>query len=422
MRTINRNGTCIGLLLVVASAILASSPAHGAYQLLYSFSSVGTSGPRQPYGSLIQSGSLLYGMTQNGGGIPGGQGSIFQYDLNSNSLTIPHTFFNGVDGGFPYGTLVQSGTNLYGMTFAGKNNSGGGLFRYNTANNTTTLLHNFTGGTTDGRDLYGSPLMVGSMLYGMSYEGGASNKGTLFQYDLSTNAYAVVSSFAGGTSDGANPYGSLISSGSVLYGMTSGGGSSNRGTIFSYDIATQSRRILHSFVGGSTDGSEPHGSLLLSGNTLYGMTYAGGASSVGTIFACDKDTGDTQLLYSFKMTNGDGYHPYDSLILSGTTLFGMTQDGGARVPPGAYGGAIISFDLSNNTEAVVHSFGPGDGNVAHASLLLSGSTMYGMTMYGGTNDGGTIFRIDVPEPAAGAVVALAFASVLRRSRRPAVSP
>jgi uncharacterized repeat protein (TIGR03803 family) len=45
----------------------------------------------------------------------------------------------------------------------------------------------------------------------------------------------------------------------------------------------QTFTTLYNFDG--THGSEPYGSLILSGSTLYGMTYGGGANSDGTIFS-----------------------------------------------------------------------------------------------------------------------------------------
>jgi uncharacterized repeat protein (TIGR03803 family) len=65
--------------------------------------------------------------------------------------------------------------------------------------------------------------------------------------------------------------------------MTSQGGSNNDGTIFSFDTSTNTFTLLHSFD--SADGLDPYGDLLLSGDTLYGMTLDGGTSNDGVIFA-----------------------------------------------------------------------------------------------------------------------------------------
>jgi uncharacterized repeat protein (TIGR03803 family) len=43
--------------------------------------------------------------------------------------------------------------------------------------------------------------------------------------------------------------------------------------------------LLHEFAGGGSDGRGPYGWLTLSGSTLYGMTYGGGDSELGTVFS-----------------------------------------------------------------------------------------------------------------------------------------
>src|SRR5688500_12990653 len=82
----------------------------------------------------------------------------------------------------------------------------------------------------------------------------------------------ILHSFAGGPTDGLGPSGSMILSGSSLFGMTQGGGSGNGGTIFRTETNGSGYGLLHSFAGGPNDGSNPAGSLLQSGPTLFGMT------------------------------------------------------------------------------------------------------------------------------------------------------
>ncbi|HUJ42276.1 MAG TPA: choice-of-anchor tandem repeat GloVer-containing protein, partial [Opitutaceae bacterium] len=101
--------------------------------------------------------------------------------------------------------------------------------------------------------------------------------------------FTVIHDFAGGANDGANPQGDLIVSGSTCYGMTCAGGSGNMGTIFKVSTDGTGFALLHSFAGGAGDGASPYGSLTLSGTTLYGMTYAGGSSGLGTVFRINMD-------------------------------------------------------------------------------------------------------------------------------------
>jgi uncharacterized repeat protein (TIGR03803 family) len=84
-------------------------------------------------------------------------------------------------------------------------------------------------------------------------------------------------------SDGANPIATLISSGNTLFGTTWQGGGSGIGTIFSINTDGTGFTTLHSFTGG--DGARPVGGLILSSNTLYGTAYQGGSSGNGTVFS-----------------------------------------------------------------------------------------------------------------------------------------
>ena len=82
------------------------------------------------------------------------------------------------------------------------------------------------------------------------------------------------------TKNGDQPTSNFVAVGSVLYGMTSeggkDGGATGDGTIFSFDTSCATYKRLYSFDGGH--GSDPHGQLILdpNGNTFYGMTRSGG--------------------------------------------------------------------------------------------------------------------------------------------------
>jgi uncharacterized repeat protein (TIGR03803 family) len=82
----------------------------------------------------------------------------------------------------------------------------------------------------------------------------------------------------------------------------------------------------------------PTASLILSDNTLYGAAADGGAYGDGTVFSVKTNGTDFTVLYTF--TNGaDGAAPWGSLVLSGNTLFGTASAGGS----GRYG---TVFDLT----------------------------------------------------------------------------
>jgi uncharacterized repeat protein (TIGR03803 family) len=242
-----------------------------------------------PDGSLIQSGSILYGTTSGSAHpvrSPYYAGTIFQYDLTTDAESVLYTSQQYS----PVGSVIQSGPNLYGVQGGPFGGGGGGygmIFQYNLAAGTETVLHSFVGGPGDGNYPGASLIQSGSVLYGVTSAGGAIGEGAIFEYDLATNTESLVYSFAGGTADGAGPEGSLIQFGSVLYGMTYGGGADGFGAIFQFNLTTDAESVLHSFAGGTGDGenSQLNCSLILSGSTLYGMTPQGGTGKDGVIFS-----------------------------------------------------------------------------------------------------------------------------------------
>jgi uncharacterized repeat protein (TIGR03803 family) len=197
--------------------------------------------------------------------------------------------------------------------------------------------------------------------------------------------------------------------------MTRFGGSSNGGTIFQIGTDGTGFGLLHSFAGGASDGAIPTGSLIQSGSTLYGMTPNGGSNNDGTIFKIGDDGTGFSLLHSFE-ENSEGGVPLGSLIQSGSILYGMTEYG--------YGGAsddatVFQIGTDGTGFSLLHVFtgGANDGDLAFGSLIQSGSTLYGMTFLGGTTDSGTIFSLEVPavpEPSTSTLAIVAFALALRR--------
>lgn len=88
--------------------------------------------------------------------------------------------------------------------------------------------------------------------------------------------------------------------------------------------------ILYNFTG-ITYGYTPNDSLILVGSTLYGMTPEGGTNNKGVIFSVPVGGGTPTVLYNFdgSGSNSHGANPYGSLTVStdGTKLYGMTSAG-----------------------------------------------------------------------------------------------
>jgi uncharacterized repeat protein (TIGR03803 family) len=141
----------------------------------------------------------------------------------------------------------------------------------------------------------------------------------------------------------------------------------------------------------TTGGLVPHGSLTLSGTTLYGLTYGGAANGDGCIFSFNTSGNGYTDMFDFDFTNGA--YPDGSLILSGTTLYGMTKNGGASNE-----GCIFSFDTNGNVYTDLFNFDGTNGAHPIGSLILSGTTLYGMTEGGGDDSVGVIFSLHYTTP------------------------
>ena len=110
-------------------------------------------------------------------------------------------------------------------------------------------------------------------------------------------------------SDGANPLAGLILSGNTLYGTSQAGGGSGAGTVFKVNADGTGFTTLSTFSGGS-DAANPGAGLVLSGNALYGTTFnTFSGAGLGTVFKLNTDgTGFTNL-YTFSRFANSGTRP-----------------------------------------------------------------------------------------------------------------
>ncbi len=187
----------------------------GKETLLHSFG-IGNDGFR-PYGSLIRAkNGWLYGMTEKGG--INNEGIIFSYDISTGTETVQFNF-GGASGTYPEGSLIQASDSLlYGMTDEGGGNGYGTIFSYDITTGKESVLHSFGSGT-DGEYPEASLLQVSdTMLYGMTNEGGEYDLGTFFSYNIYTGIETDLHDFKGGA-DGEYPYGDVIEDNSATSGI-----------------------------------------------------------------------------------------------------------------------------------------------------------------------------------------------------------
>lgn len=202
----------------------------------------------------------------------------------------------------------------------------------------------------------------------------------------------------------------VILSGSTLYGTTPLGGANGAGEVYSVPVTGGTPTVLASF-NGTSNGSEPYAGLILSGSTLFGTTLEGGAYGDGEVFSLPVTGGTPTVLASFDMS--DGQDPTSALTLSGDTLFGTTENGGQ------YGyGEVFSVPIAGGDPNVLASFDISDGDYPYAGLIMDATgNLYGTTIYGGTNGRyGTVFELStVPEPTSTCLIGLGCIVLLSRS-------
>jgi uncharacterized repeat protein (TIGR03803 family) len=238
-------------------------------------------------------------------------------------------------------------------------------------------LHSFDG--TNGATPVTGLVLSGSTLYGTA---GAA----IFKLNTDGSGFAVLN----GSSGSVN---TLLLSGNTLFGVE-GGGLFRHGTVFKIDTEGSNFSILHDFD--LTNGANPCTSLVLLGNTLYGMTRNSGArlaTNDGFLFALGTDgTGFTNLAYG-------AFNP-TSLILSGSTFYGTDLDGGLsdggvftyKFDTHAANDLVANFDLYDFSDENENSLN-NDGSNPY-SLIISGNTLYGTADLGGTAGNGTVFKVN----------------------------
>jgi uncharacterized repeat protein (TIGR03803 family) len=261
--------------------------AAGNETVLHSFT--GESDGCNPYQGLVLGKSgTLFGTTSSCGSF--GHGTIFKVDSAGN-FTILHSFAgfpsDGDDPQYGHLTMDESG-NLYGLTeFGGStgcDDYGCGVLYELSKKGKLTVLHNFPGGTSDGCYPNGSVLRDrAGNLYGTTWACGSySYYGTIWKVGK-RGSETVLHNFSGRTSDGSRPpVGVARDSKGNLYGVTWLGGANGYGAL--YKLSASGRfTLLHSFS--SSDGAYPWGEVLLSRKgTLFGTTTEGGSSGAGTVW------------------------------------------------------------------------------------------------------------------------------------------
>jgi uncharacterized repeat protein (TIGR03803 family) len=219
-------------------------------------------------------------------------------------------------------------------------------------------------------------------LYGWSYNGGATNNGSMWKTDPS-GTVSVIYNFASGN-DCQN--GMTLGTDGNFYG-TALTNCTGAGYVFKI-TPTGTLTVLHTFTG-TPDGYGPGPLTKYTDGNFYGVTNTGGANNAGSVFKITP-TGTLTILHSFVIdTNGFFYPTYGLTVGNDGNFYGTFY------PNGAYTLGGVFKMTPSGTATLLHTFtGNPDGFEPDAGVTLGrDGNFYGTTRFGGTQNEGTIFKM-----------------------------
>jgi uncharacterized repeat protein (TIGR03803 family) len=360
-----------------------------------------------PFGFVQGYDDHLYAVSQTGGSSL--SGSIFKYDIDTNTLSTIASFPSSK--AWPkyqmeYITNNPDSTKngFWGVTFIGGTFNVGTIFfcKRDPISYAYTLsfpFSFFSGSTNYLSGFYAGPPAAssdGQYLYGVTTRGGSNNKGTLYRYKLGSwfqylkqfETGSSISDLVGIVAEVIYPSKVLEYSGS-LWGMRPRGGLNNSGSIFKYNLATgiYSESFSFPLITATSGGYTPAGGLILGPDGyLYGTTVNTSTSANGgTIFRYSASNGTVETLYTF-----------DSATELSTITAPMIYDNGKFYGVGSAGnasgnGAVFSFSGSSVEIFPTSVDDPTENPVG--GLIRKGDYLYGTTTDGGGTGNGGVYRI-----------------------------
>jgi len=375
-------GLALGFILVTAAAASAGAQ---TVSNLYSFSSNSTNtSPDLPQGTMAQGrDGAFYGISASGNGCC--QGIVYKIDATGVLTTLAEMASS--QGTNCSGLILGTDGNFYGTCYSDPTNNGT-LIKV-TSTGTLTVMHTFSGTTTDGCHPLAPPVQASDgNFYGTTGFCGANGYGTVYKLTMA-GAYSLLYSFQGPPNDTAEPLGLIQGSDGNLWGMGNGWIVS-LGGVFKITLAGK-ETLVYGFKS-VPDGENPYTSLIQgSDGNYYGTTEYGGTAQRGTVFKVTP-AGVETVLYSFPDQTEGAYPQLPLTQGPDGILYGAATDC-------ASGGCSQAglFDITTTgTFSSLYLFSLGEPNSIQpfAPLLLStDGTLYSTTYQGGVLNAGSFYSL-----------------------------
>ncbi len=329
-----------------------------------------------PAGCLILDGGILYGTTCYGGiNLGTGYGTVYRVNTDGTGYAILKTLGTNGDGAFPSGGLILNNNTLYGTTDSGS----GTVFKINTDGTDFAVLANIYSDS--------SLVLIGNSLFGIA--------GTeLFKVSTDGAGFAILANFPEFYVYGSES--SLVLNANTFYGTAmQGWGQCAYGAVFKVNTDGTDFAIINGFPDTLDGSSLQEQEVVLSGGTLYGIATWGGSFGYGTVFKVNTDGTGFGVLKNF-MNGPDGANPQVGLVLSGSTLYGVTWHGGVST-----NGTVFRINTDGTGYAVLKSFSATVSNInsdgaCPSGLMMYNGVLYGTTRSGGSSGNGTVFSLTLP--------------------------
>jgi uncharacterized repeat protein (TIGR03803 family) len=403
---------CIICSLYCIDALALTNTGTPSFQTLYNFGTNNSDGGYPLFGLFQAQDGTIYGTTStvviNGKLESEVGGTIFSITPSGIEKTV-FSYTNQTLGNMLSTPLIQVGSSIYGGSLSGGESGFGNVFKLSNNGNVSNVV-SFNYDQNGAGVISNLVSDANGNIYGTTNQGGKSDFGTVFKI-TPDNKLTVLHSFTGKSSDGINPQSLIMGRDGLIYGTTVYGGYGAKlcfnpkfpdvvgcGTIFSINPATGEYKLLYRFLG-TNDQSVRRPTSIVFGldNNIYGLAV-GGKYGTGAFYKYDLTSHKLTTQYSFKLLL-DGMVPND-LIQSSTdgNFYGTTVLGGDAHDMQGYG-VVFQFPYNCMTgpkgcqEVVLHAFTDDDGSLPAGIFEANDGNLYGVTRFGGTLGFGTIFTI-----------------------------